>query len=441
MTNIVIVGFQSAGLTAAGAARLFDREAKVTVIERRAYATYHPCGMPFALGGNVCDAKSLVETESKIPGVEVLLGKEAKKIDREKKQVEIQDVKTRSVERIPYDKLIICTGSLALKPPIPGADLQNVFTFRTMEDCEEISKAISNAKRAVVVGAGPVGVETACAMKERGLGVTIIEMAPNVFPGMLDPDMSEEVVNRLRQAGIQVLCGKRVKEINGKGKVSSVLAEDQHVQADIVVLAAGVKPDIELARQAGLELGPTGLISVDDRLRTSDQDIYAAGDCAEAKFFFSGLPIKSQLATTAIRMGKVAGKNAAGGDESFQGTLNSVVSLACGAEVAATGLTTNVASAIGLEVISARIRALSKPHFYPGSEPVIVKLVAEKSGKILGGQIIGDGAAERVNLLALAITQGVTLDKLARMDYCYAPPVNDCIEPLVIAAEAALRRL
>jgi len=441
MTRIVIVGFQSAGLTAAGAARLFDREAKVTVIERRTYATYHPCGFPFTLGGEVPNAQSLVEIAPRIPGVEVLLGTEAKAINRDEKSIEIQDRKTQRIDKVQYDKLILCTGSLAFRPPIPGMDLQNVFTLRTMKDCEDLLKAIPKAKRAVVVGAGPVGVETACALRARGLEVTIVEMVSSVFSVILDPDMSEEVTNKLRQIGVQVMCGKPVKEIRGKGKVSSVLAEDQQVQADVVVVAVGVKPDVELAVQAGLELGPTKLISVDDHLRTSDPDIYAAGDCAETRCFFTGLPIKSQLASTAIRMGKVAGINAAGGDESFPGALNAVVSSASGMEIAAVGLTTNVAKAVGLDAVSVRIRASSRPHFYPGAEPIIVKLVVEKSGRILGGQIIGDGAAERVNLLSLAITQGVTVDKLAKMEYCYAPPINDCIEPLVMAADAVLRRL
>jgi NADPH-dependent 2,4-dienoyl-CoA reductase/sulfur reductase-like enzyme len=393
------------------------------------------------LGGDVSEVQSLVEIAPRIPGVEVRLGTEAKSINRDEKFVEIQDRKTQRTDKVQYDKLIICTGSLALRPPIPGMDLQNVFTLRTVKDCEELLKAVPKAKRAALVGAGPVGVETACALKARGLETTVVEMQPSVFPGMLDPDMSEEVMNKLRQVGVQTICGKAVKEIRGKGKVSSVLAEDQQIQADIVVVAVGVKPDVELAVQAGLELGPTGLISVDDHLRTSDPDIYAAGDCAETKFFFTELPIKSQLATTAIRMGRAAGINAAGGDESFPGVLNSVVSSVCGMEIATTGLNTNVAKAVGFDAVSVRIRASSRPHFYPGAEPIIVKLVVEKSRRILGGQIIGDGAAERVNLLSLAITQGVTVDKLAKMEYCYAPPVNDCIEPLVMAAEAVLRRL
>ncbi|MDI6643113.1 MAG: FAD-dependent oxidoreductase [Candidatus Hodarchaeaceae archaeon] len=442
MRRIVVIGFQSAGLTAAATARMADREAKITVIERRMYATYHPCGLPFAIGGDVPHIRHLVEAAPNLPGVEVHIGTEAKAIDTGAKTVEIQDRRTLRKGKIPYDSLVLATGSLPLKPPVPGVDLGNVFTLRTMRDGEEILAALPRVSRAVVVGAGAVGIEAASALRERGLETTLVEMQPSVLPGMLDPDMSDAVIDRLNQVGISTVCGKPVKEIRGGEKVSSVVLEDKEIPADIVILAVGVKPDVELAREAGIEFGPTEMIKVDDHLRTSAPDVYAAGDCAETRCFFTNRPIKSQLATTAIRMGKVAGVNAAGGDEVFRGVLNTVVSSAYGLEIASTGLTTQAAKEAGIETIAGRIRTLSKPYFYPGAEPIIVKLVVEpKERRIVGGQVIGDGAAERVNMLAFAITHNVTVDELARIEYCYAPPVNDCIEPLVVAAEAVLRRL
>ncbi|MDI6883716.1 MAG: FAD-dependent oxidoreductase [Hadesarchaea archaeon] len=442
MRRIVVIGFQSAGLTAAATARMVDREAKVTVIERRMYATYHPCGLPFAIGGDVPHIRHLVEAAPNLPGVEVHIGTEAKAIDTGAKTVEIQDRRTLRKGKIPYDSLVLATGSLPLKPPVPGVDLGNVFTLRTMRDGEEILAALPRVSRAVVVGAGAVGIEAASALRERGLETTLVEMQPSVLPGMLDPDMSDAVIDRLSQVGISTVCGKPVKEIRGDEKVSSVVLEDKEIPADIVILAVGVKPDVELAREAGIEFGPTKMIKVDDHLRTSAPDVYAAGDCAETRCFFTNRPIKSQLATTAIRMGKVAGTNAAGGDEVFPGVLNTVVSSAYGLEIASVGLTTQAAKEAGIETIAGRIRTLSKPYFYPGAEPIIVKLVAEpKERRIIGGQIIGAGAAERVNMLAFAITHKVTVDELAHIEYCYAPPVNDCIEPLVVAAEAVLRRI
>jgi len=442
LRRIVIIGFESAGLTAASAARLTDRAAKITVIERRIYAIYHPCGLPFAISGDVPHIRHLVEPAPRMPGVDVRICTEAKVIDVGAKVVEIQERKTQRSERIRYDSLILATGSLAFRPPTPGAELGNVHTLRTMRDGEEILAALSRVNRAVVVGAGPVGIEVAVALKERGLGVTLVELMPSVLPGMLDPDMSDAVIERLGHAGVRTLCGKRVERIEGVEKVESVILEGEKVPADLVILATGVKPDIGLAKDAGIELGVTGAIKVDDHLRTSAPDVYAAGDCAEATCFLTKRPILSQLATTAIRMGKVAGINAAGGDEVFPGVLNTVVSSAYSMEIASTGLTTHSAKEVGIEPVAARIRTLNRPYYYPGAEPIIVKLLIEPSKrKIIGGQIIGDGAAERANMLAFAIKYGTTVDELARIEYCHAPPVSDCIEPLIVAAEAVLRKL
>lgn len=412
------------------------------MIERRLYATYHPCGLPFAIGGDVPHIRHLVEAAPKIPDVEVLIGTEALSINRDEKYVEIQERRTLKRGRIPYDKLIIATGSQALRPPIPGVNLQNVFTLRTMRDGEEILAALPRATKAVVVGAGPIGIEVACALRERGLEVSVVEMKPSVLPGMLDPDISEVVIDRLNQVGINIFCSSPVKEIKGRERVESVVIEERELPADLVILAVGVVPDISLAREAGIELGPTGLIKVDDHLRTSDPEIYAAGDCAEARCFFTGKPIKSQFATTAIRMGKVAGINAAGGDEIFPGVLNTVVSSAYGMEIAVTGLNAQAAEAAGMGIVSGRVRTLSKPYYFPGAEPIIIKMIVEKSTRrIVGAQIIGDGAAERVNLLAFAMTHGISIDAISTMEYCYAPPVNDCIEPLILAAESIRRKL
>lgn len=439
--RIVVIGFQSAGLTAAATARLYNRDAEITVIERRSYATYHPCGLPFVIGGEVRELGDLVETAPRLHGVNVRLGVEAKAIDVGEKMVEVLDLKTNREERIPYDKLILATGSVALRPKIPGIDLDNIFSLRTIEDGERILAALPGANKAVVVGAGPIGVETASALKERGLDVALVEMLPSVLPGMLDPDMAEIVAERLVKSGVRVICSKAVKELRGEGKVSSVVLDGEEIPADLVIMAIGVKPEVELAVKAGLSLGPTKMIAVDDHLRTSNPDIYAIGDCAEARCLITGRPVRSQLATTAIRMGRVAGINAAGGDEIFDGVLNAVVTMAGGLEVASVGLTPTAAKEAGIEAVSARVRCLSKPHYFAGAEPVTIRLVAErKEQRLLGGQFIGTGAAERANRLALAIRKGMTAKELSKVDYCYAPPVSDSIDPLVVAAEALLRK-
>jgi NADH oxidase (H2O2-forming) len=442
LKHIVVIGFESAGLTAASTARVVNREANVIVIERRLYAIYHPCGIPFAIGGDIPHIKNLVEPAPRLPNLDVRTATEAISLDTNKRTVEVVNRHSAKREIIEYDALVLATGSLALKPPIPGVNLGNVHTVRTMRDGEEIIAALPKVMNAVVIGAGPIGIETAVALHKRGLGVTLIEMQSSVLPGMLDLDMSDSVIEQLRVHDIETLCGKRVEEICGQDKVSSVVVDGEEIQADLVAIATGVKPDIELAKAADIKVGPTGAIEVDDHLRTSAPDVYAAGDCAESKCFITKRPILSQLATTAIRMGKVAGTNAAGGDEVFPGVLNTVVTSAYELEIASTGLTMNTAKMVGMEPVVGRIRTLSRPSYYPGAEPVIVKLLVEPGKrKILGGQMIGDGSAERANMLALAIKHGIIVDDLARMEYCYAPPVCDCIEPLAVAAEAVLRKL
>jgi len=441
LKHIVIVGFEAAGLTAASAARVTDRGAKITAIERLPYAIYHPCGIPFAIGGEIKDIADLIESAPQLPGVEVRTSAEATAIDPKKKTVTISSLEDD--ETLKYDSLIIATGSYAFKPPIPGIELKGVHVVRTVEDGRAIMDELKNAKKAVVIGGGVIGIEVGAALQERGLKVTIIEMLPSLLPGMLDPDMVETVAERLCDKDIQVICGKSVKEIRGDGKVKSVVVEEKEIPTDLVIVAAGVKPETKLAEEAGIELGETGGIKTDNRLQTNIPDVYAAGDCAESYCPLTKRPILSQLATTAIRMGKVAGVNAAGGNATYAGTLNTVVTSAYGLEVASTGLTTHAAKEAGFAPLSARTRVMSRPKYYPGAEPIIVKLlVLPVDHRIIGGQVVGtDGAAERVNMLALAIQKRMTVEELSKIEYCYAPPVCDCNEPLVVAAEAAIRKL
>ena len=443
MRRIVIIGFESAGLTAASSAHMVDRTAEITVIERRPYAIYHPCGIPYAIGGEIENIQKLIEPTSMLPNVDVRTATEATAIDISKKTVEVRSLKTGGRETLGYDSLILATGSYASKPPVPGIELEGVHAVRTVEDGQAIIEALEGTKNAVVVGAGPIGIETSVALRKRGLNVSVVEMLPSVLPGMLDPDMAEPLTQRLRDKGIQVLCGKPLKEIRGKVNVKSVVVGDEELPAELVITAVGVKPEVKLAKETGIELGETGGIKVDDHLHTSALDVYAAGDCTENFCPITKRPVLSQLATTAIRMGWVVGANAAGGDATYAGTLNTAVTCACGLVVASTGVTTQVAKEAGFVPISARTRVMSRPRYYPGGEPIIIKLLAKSEGhNIIGGQVLGtDGTAERANLLALAIQKGMTAEELAKIEYCHVPPVNDTIEPLVVAAEAMLRRL
>jgi len=442
LTSVVIIGHESAGFTAASTARAIDKQAEITVVERNPYPLYHPCGIPFAISGELPDIKVLIEN-TKPPNIELRLGTEAKSIDPDKKTVKVIELKSGKTENIPYDSLIVAIGSYAFRPSIRGTDLKGVYVVRTVEDGEAIIQATKKAKQAVVVGGGAIGVETSVALRRRGLEVLLVELMPHLLPTMLDQDMAELVTQRLQKEGIRVLCAQQLREIRGDKNVRSVVVGEKEYPADLVIVAVGVKPEVRLAKEAGIELGPTGGIKVDRYLRTSVPEIFAAGDCVETQNLITGEPTLSQLATTAIRMGKAAGENAVGGKATFTGTFNTVVTSVHELIIASTGLTTSAAKKAGIDVVSARVRMSNKPHYYPGAEPIYVKLLVETGEhKIIGGQVIGtEGVAERVNLLTLAIQKGMRADELADIEYCYMPAVCDVIEPLTAAAEVVLRKL
>lgn len=442
MSHVVIIGHESAGFTAASTARTIDKQAKITIIERRPYSLYHPCGIPFAIGGEIPDIKVLIE-DTRPLNVDLRLGTEARSIDPDKKTVEIIELKSGKTANIAYDSLIIATGGYAFKPPIEGIDLNGVHVVRTVEDGEAIIESAKRARRAAVVGGGTIGIETSVALRRRGLEVLLVELMPHLLPTILDQDMAELVAQRLQKERIQVLCAQQLKEIKGDKKVSSVVIEEEEHPTDLVVMAVGVKPETKLAKEAGIELGPTGGIEVDRHLQTSAPQVFAAGDCAETRNLITGEPTLSQIATTAIKMGKVAGRNAVGGKATFNGILNTVVTSVHELIIASTGLTTSTAKKAGLDVISARVRMLNRSHYYPGAGPIYVKLIVEtKERKIVGGQVIGtEGVAERVNLLALAIQKGMRVDELADIEHCYMPSVSEAVEPLSAAAEVVLRKL
>jgi NADH oxidase (H2O2-forming) len=441
--RIVIVGFESAGMTAAAAASMVDSPANITVFERRPYDIYHPCGIPFAIGGEVPDIQRLVESAPPMPNVELHTATEAISLNTKAKEIEVQELKTKKRRTVEYDSLILATGSYAIKPPIPGIDLRGVHAVRTLEDGQAIIDQLGGAKRSAVIGAGLIGLETAAALRKRGLEVLLLEAMPSVLPNMIDPDMAGLVKDRILEDGIELILGQSVEEIIGKQHVSSISVGGRQRPVDLVIVATGVRPEVRLAKEAGIRLGETGGIKVDKRMGTSAEDVYAAGDCVETVCMITGRPMLSQLASPAIRMGKVAGTNAAGGEAEFEGTLSTAVTASLGLEIASTGLTTNAAKRAGIEPVAGRIRTLDRPHYFPGGKPITVKLLVEPNEhRLVGGQVIAsDGAAERVNLLALAIKKGVTIEELSRIDYCYVPPACDVIEPLVVAAEAILRRM
>jgi len=444
--RIVVIGAHAAGVDAASAARKTDRTAEITLITDEKYAGYSRCGLPFVIGGHIPSFSNLIVfPPSYFQMMKLNLKTETKvtKIDTGKKTVVTLD-KNGNTEELPYDSLIIATGASAFTPPIRGREKQGILPLRTIEDGQRIDQAIrEGAKRAVVMGAGLIGLETAVALQERGLQVTVVEMLPQVLPAMLDADMAKIVQEMLEQKGIRILTNKPVEEFLGAEKVTGIVAGGEQINADLFVSAFGVRANTQLAVDAGIALGETRLIKTNARMETNVKDVYAVGDCAESIHIVTQRPTVQQLGTVAVRQGKVAGINAAGGYATFPGVIGSAVTELYDMQIGATGLTETAAKRAGIEVITGTISSKTKADYYPGALPIRVKLVVEKeSQRIIGAQIIGgEEVTQRINAVSFAIQKQMTVRELAKADTAYAPPLNETWEPLVLAAEMVLMKL
>jgi NADH oxidase (H2O2-forming) len=444
--RIVIIGAHAAGVDAASAARKKDRTAEITLITAEKHAGYSRCGLPFVIGGQIPTFQNLIvfpPAYFKMMKLDLRTETKVTAIDTGNKTVETVD-KDGKTETLPYDSLIIATGAGSFIPPIKGREKQGIHSLRTLEDGEKIDQAVRNgARKAVVMGAGLIGLETAIALKERGLDVYVVELLPQVLPRMLDADMAKIVQETLQQKGINILTGKGVEEFLGTDKVTGIIAGGEQINADLFVSAFGVRANNQLAVNAGIALGETKAIKTNARMETNVKDVYAAGDCAESVHTVTKKPALQQLGTVAVRHGKVAGINAAGGYALFTGVLGSAVTRLFDMDVGATGLTEFAAQRARIETVTGTISSKTKADYYPGALPIKVKLVVEKeSQRIIGAQIIGgEEVTQRINAVSFAIQKQMTVRELVKADTAYAPPLCETWEPMVLAAEMVLMKL
>ena len=444
--RIVIIGAHAAGVDAASAARKTDRTAEITLITEEKHAGYSRCGLPFVLGGQIPTLHSLIVfPPAYFQMMKLTLKTETKvtKIDAANKNVQTED-KDGKTETLTYDSLIIATGASSFMPPIKGKEKPGIYSLRTLEDGEKIDNAIKNgAKKAIVMGAGLIGLETAIALHERGLKVTVVELLPQILPVMLDADMAKLAQEMLQEKGLTILTGKGVEEFLGTDKVTGVKAGGEQLDADLFISAFGVRANTQLATEAGVASGDTRAIKTNSRMETSVKDIYAIGDCAESPNIVTQKAVCPQLGTIAVRQGKVAGINAAGGYALFTGVLGSAVTRLFDTDVGVTGLTETAAQRAKIETVTGTITSKTRADYYPGALPIKVKLVVEKeSQRIIGAQIIGgEEVTQRINAISFAIQKQMTVRELAKADTAYAPPLCETWEPLVLAAEMVLMKL
>ncbi|MCJ7721225.1 FAD-dependent oxidoreductase, partial [Candidatus Bathyarchaeota archaeon] len=409
--KIIIVGAHAAGLDAASAARKTDRAAEITLITKEKKSAYSRCGLPLVIGGHIESFDDLVvfpERFYKMMKLNLLTETTVTNVNSKAKTVDIHD-KSGNKETLSYDSLIITTGADPFMPPIKGREKKGIFVVRTIEDGEKINKAIETAKSAVIIGAGLIGLEVAVACLERGLKTSVVEFLPYVLPVLLDKDMADRVQKALEEKGLNIIVGKGAEEILGTDKVTGVLVAGEEIPADLVVVATGVRANIELAKSAGVELGQQG-IKTNLRMETNIKDVYAAGDCAESINLVTRRPTMSQLGTTAVKQAKVAGINAAGGYSTFTGALGSWITRLFDTEIGGTGLTEFMADRSGIETVSGTIVSKTRADYFPGALPIRVKLIADKeTGKLIGALIIGgEEVTQRVNALSFAIQNEMT---------------------------------
>ncbi|MEM2110434.1 MAG: FAD-dependent oxidoreductase [Candidatus Bathyarchaeia archaeon] len=443
--KIVIIGANASGVDAAVAARKTDREAEIKLITKENLGAYSRCGLPFVLSGQIASFENLVVYQPsfyRMMKFDLRTETTATNIDTKAKTVEVE-TRDGKKETLAYDSLIIATGAAPFTLPIEGMNKEGVFNLHTLRDGERLANAMKEAQSAVVIGSGLVGLEATDAFMEKGIKTTVVEMLSWVLPRLLDQDMAQEIQKILEEKGVNLILGKHAGAILGDKKVHAVSVGGEEILADMVVNAAGVRPNVELAKKAGIVIGETGGIKTNIRMQTSAEDVYAVGDCAETTHMVTHRPALPMLGSTAVREGKVAGINAAGGYAIFPGTLFSWVSRMFNFEVGATGLTEFWAARFGIDVAVGKISGHTKALYYPGARPLKVKLIVERETKrIVGGEIIGgEEVTQRINALSLAIQNYMTVYELSKADTCYAPSVCETWEPLVLAAEMAIRKL
>ncbi len=444
--RIVVIGANAAGVDAAVAARKTDRQAEITLLTSEDVGAYSRCGLPFALGGQIPSFEDLIVYPSKFYSMmkfDLRLETTATEIDTEGREVKAE-TKEGEKATLEYDSLILATGSEPSTPPVKGIEKDGVTPLRRIAEGREIDQIIrEGAGSAVVLGAGVLGLEGAVALVERGVKTTVVEMLPNVLPRMLDRDMADAVQKQLEEKGMRIIVGHPAEELSGGDRVEAVSVAGEKIPADFVINACGVRPNTELARKAGIAVGRTRAICTNLRMETSTKDVYAAGDCAETVHLVTHSPFVPALGTAAVRQGKVAGINAAGGYAVYPGALGSAVTRIFDFEVGVTGLNEFFAKRSGFETFVGKITSKTRADYYPGALPIRVKLVVDAESKgLIGGQIVGgEEVTQRINALSFAIQKQMTVYELAKADTCYAPPLNKTWEPMVLAAEMAIRRL
>ena len=445
--KILVIGAVALGPKAACRVKRLRPDSQVIMIDESRIISYGGCGIPYYISGDVSDASALQSTTfhmirdekffREVKDVQVITRTRALQIDRSDKKVLVRNLDTDEEYYLEYDKLVLATGSSPRKIPLPGSDLDGVFTVSNLEEAIRIKETISKGSisQAVVVGAGFIGLEMAEALTDLwGIETTVLEIAPQILPGFVSANMARMALKVMQDNGVKCLVGEKALQLTGKGRVQKVVTDKRELDAQLVILAAGVQPNSSLARESGLAVSSSGAIVVDRHLRTSDPDIYSGGDCVEVENLVTGRPGYFPLGSMANRQGRVIGTNLAGGDDTFPGAAGSFVIKLFDHGVAGTGLSLESARREGFDALSTFVVQFDKSHFYPDNDLVYLELVFEKqTGRILGLQGLGtnkDSLKGRIDSVAMILPSRPTTREISNLELAYSPPFNSAMDAL-----------
>jgi NADPH-dependent 2,4-dienoyl-CoA reductase/sulfur reductase-like enzyme len=443
--KFLVIGANAAGMSAASRAKRLNPEIEVTVLEQGQDVSYGACSLPYNIGDPNREIDDLVIRKAEVfrekNNIDLRTGWQVSKLDPQRKEVSGQTAAGEDF-RLGYDKLLLATGASPIIPDLPGFDLPGVYPLKTLADGRRIKQELDRVKKAIIIGIGYIGLEMAEALHAKEIQVEMIDLLPQVQPWFSEK-LSDAIEKQLQEHGIGLSLNRQVKGIERTGDELQVVCDDQILTADMVVVAIGTRPNSQLADKAGLELGPNRTIAVNSCMQTSDSDIYAAGDCADAFHAITGKRVWIPLALRANRSGWAVADNIVGSRTKVPGLVGSAVFKVFDLETARTGLNLEEAKEAAFDPVAITINSQSRAHAFPGNESIFITMVGDKySRRLLGVQMVGkEGVAQRINIAAVALHMEMTVAQFAQSDLAYAPPFGPAWDPLLVAANQLLKKL
>ncbi|MEI7457598.1 MAG: FAD-dependent oxidoreductase [Nitrosomonadales bacterium] len=440
--RIIIIGGVAAGTKAAAKAHRVDQNHEIIIYQDEAEVSYSACGLPYVISGVIDDGRKVVIRQPEDftkEGIKVFTQHRVTSIDKTRRQLTVKNLATHADEVVDYDRLILATGAQPIVPNVEGISLEGVLTLRNISDLARFKTQLNTVqpKCAVIIGAGYIGLELAESFRELNIKTTIVEKALRILP-RFDPEIAQPVHEHLLENQIKLILGDGLAQLHGEnGRVTVIETESgEMISADLVVIAIGVKPNVELARAAGIELGKTGAIAVDSRMETRTSGIFAAGDCCETVNRITGKPIWMPLGDIANLQGRVAGENVAGGNVHFPGVFGTAIFKTFKLAVAITGLSEQAAQESGFDPVSIVMTGTDRARYYPDRQEYTLKLIADRQdGRLLGAQVVGSGNVDKmIDIAATALLGKLTCADMENADLAYSPPFSPVLSTIIVAA-------